>query len=108
MEVLHEATDGVEPTQVDPNLLCMEAPFGYDLRVHLQLAMLIMFASLVSWIGARPLEQLLLCLLWLMLWQKSSMMWLKYHIVCHRLKIHLCEIPFGIVQWFNHVQLILF
>jgi hypothetical protein len=67
VEVLHEATNGVEPTQVDPDLLCMEAPFGYGFRVHLHLAVLIMFASLVSWIGARPLEQLLLRLLWLML-----------------------------------------
>jgi hypothetical protein len=49
----------------------MEAPFGYDLRVHLQLAMLLLlFALLVSWIGARPLEQLLLQIFCLMFWQK--------------------------------------
>lgn len=95
-EVLREVVDGVKLSRVDPDLLYMEASFGYGPRFFYADS----YVSSPYFAGAMDLRLIFgtvsVASLFGLRW-KSSVVWLRFRFVYHRLNLHMCEAPFWIM-----------
>jgi hypothetical protein len=88
--------DGVKLSRVDPDLLYMEASFGYGPRFFYADS----YVSSPYFAGAMDLRLIFgtvsVASLFGLRW-KSSVVWLRFRFVYHRLNLHMCEAPFWIM-----------